>query len=496
LSNASDSLRHFATPLLPLALFALGVCAVFAISSFEIVYELGRPTTNSIRDAQGLALPGPNLPYIATLVGGESRAALVVLIVMSVMGPVVNFLRPTHGRYEFVALGLIAVLAFSTRWWRSGGQHRLVRWSLGVILVTIVWWLAEVTSTLPTILRSSGAWLHAPQVLVTGVLGALCAGQLLRYSSRWGRSVIGAIVVGSLSMIVLQPLSLLSNTTPSRPDWDGALSASARLLPREIRATVVQESRNSGSVTPGWVRAFEGFPVLESEPKYRNAATLSLGTGLGQIVSSNQLLEADFADFRDFASIDTVVGLAHDETNPAMPTPGEMMERVILPSGEPGVALRRRRFHTFTLERPQLASGDVRCPLLDDPACVTKVAPSQTEPRDEVRWRLGKGDVLATYEWEVSRAAWAVLVPLDFDPALVVTDVESSDVLRTHSHFGLLAVEVPAGASSGVMQFTLRPDARMYARVLATYLHSIGLIVAVVSVYRRRRHVAESQTRD
>jgi hypothetical protein len=491
-------LRPFATPLLPLALFALGVCAVFAISSFEIVYELGRPTTNSIRDADGLALSGSDLPNIATLVGGESRAAFGVLIVMSVMGPVVNLVQATSGRYEFVALGLIAVLAFSTRWWRSGGQHRLVRWSLGVILVTIVWWLAEVTSTLPTILRSSGAWQHAPQVLVTGVLGALCAGQLLRYSSRWGRSVIGVIVVGSLSMIVLQPLSLLSNTRPSRPDWDGALSASARFLPREIRATVVQllPWRSVGSVTRGWVRAFEGFPVLESEPKYRNAATLSLRTGLGQSVSSKQLLEADFADFRDFASIDTVVGLAHDETNPAMPTPGEMMERVILPSGEPGVALRRRRFHTFTLERPQLASGDVRCPLLDDPACVTKVAPSQTEPRDEVRWRLGKGDVLATYEWEVSRAAWAVLVPLDFDPALVVTDVESSDVLRTHSHFGLLAVEVPAGASSGVMQFTLRPDARMYARVLATYLHSIGLIVAVVSVYRRRRRVAESRTSD
>jgi hypothetical protein len=46
------------------------------------------------------------------------------------------------------------------------------------------------------------------------------------------------------------------------------------------------------------------------------------------------------------------------------------------------------------------------------------------------------------------------------------------------------------------MQFTLRPDARMYWRVLATYLHTIGFIVAVVSVCRRRRRVAESQTSD
>jgi hypothetical protein len=409
---------------------------------------------------------------------------------MSVMGPVVNLVQATNGRYEFVALGLIAALAFSSEWRRGGGQHRLARWSLGLIVLTIAWWLAEVTSTLPTIVRSSGAWQHAPQVLVTGVLGALSAGRLPRHSSRWGRSVIGAIVVGSMSMIVLQPVSLLWNTRPSRPDWDGTLSVSARFLPRDIRATVV----SGVSVTPGWVRAFEGFPVLETKTVFRNAATLSLGEGGRQGVSSKSLLQADFADFRDFAALGTVIGLADGMTNPVSPTPGEVMNRVTLPNGEEGVALRRSRFHTFTVEQSQLVSGDTRCPLLDDPACLSKVAPSRTDPRNEARWRLGKGDVLATYEWDVSRATWAVVVPLDFDPALVVTDVESSDVLRTHSHYGLLVVELPRGSLSGVMQFTLRPDMRMNARVLATYLYTIGFIVAVASVCRRQRQDAESDS--
>jgi hypothetical protein len=302
--------------------------------------------------------------------------------------------------------------------------------------------------------------------------------------------VIGAIVVGSMSMIVLQPVSLLWNTRPSRPDWDGTLSVSARFLPRDIRATVV----SGVSVTPGWVRAFEGFPVLETKTVFRNAATLSLGEGGRQGVSSKSLLQADFADFRDFAALGTVIGLADGMTNPVSPTPGEVMNRVTLPNGEEGVALRRSRFHTFTVEQSQLVSGDTRCPLLDDPACLSKVAPSRTDPRNEARWRLGKGDVLATYEWDVSRATWAVVVPLDFDPALVVTDVESSDVLRTHSHYGLLVVELPRGSLSGVMQFTLRPDMRMNARVLATYLYTIGFIVAVASVCRRQRQDAESDS--
>jgi hypothetical protein len=482
------------------AVLAVGVAAVLAISAFEIVEELGQPSTGSIRVAQGLAFTSDKLPGIVGAVGGENRAIVVVLLVMSVLGPVVDLVMPTHGRYEFVGLTVLVVLAIHLRRRASDSQHLLARWAFGLIVVTTLWWLGEVTSLIPSVARSSGAWLHAAQVLMCGVLAVLGLWNCKSSARvRRGTALFGDFMAsGALMVAMLYPFSMLAGSPPSHRNWQENMAAVSRLLPAGVRAEVagslLDDERNL--VTPSWVRSRDGFPTLEDIPKIRNAATLSIAPALDQSVSPKVLLQMNFSDVRDFASIAVVVGSKGDGQGPVSPAMGEVMDRVTLPNGEEGVALRRTRFHTFTVEESQLVSGDTRCPLLDDPACLSKVAPSRTDPRNEARWRLGKGGVLATYEWDVSRATWAVLVPLDFDPALVVTDLESSDVLRTHSHYGLLAVELPTGASSGVMQFTLRPDTRMYARVLATYLHSIGLVISVVSMYRRRRTGADLRTRD
>lgn len=477
------------------ALLAVGSATALAISVYEIFDEVSRPISGSVRFVENFSLPAENVPNIVRVVGNEHLAAMLVLIVMSVLGPVVDLVMPTNGRYEFAGLTLLIVVMIHLRRHNSRGQCRVARWAIGLVALTMLFWIGEVSSLTPVLARSSGAWLHAPQVFMTGVLAVLglrdrSSSAVLR-GSRFSSG--GPLVAGSVLVALIYPVSMLAGTPPSHQNLQEDMAATSLLLLRGVRAEVAQPFQDRPIlVARSWVRAFEGFPAMANEPKIRSAATLSVAPALGQVVSAQALLDARYSDTRDFASVAVVLGSQVAGRRLATPGLGETLDHITLPDGTGGVALRRSRFHTFTVERDQLVSGDIRCPLLDDPSCISMVGSLRTNPRAEPRWRLGRGAVLATYEWDAPRAAWAVLLPLDFDPALLVTDVESSEVLQTHSHFGLLAVEIPSNASRGVMKITLRPDARMYARVTATYLHAVGLFVALVSVCRRRLRVAES----
>ena len=474
----------------------LGVMSTLVVSISELIVEAERPTTGAFRAPQSyLVHSAVKIPNVVSALGNERLAEIVVLLVMAAVGPIVNFYLKTSGRYEFVCLiGLLPVVMGYLQVQR-GPRHRIVGAGLSLIAVTLTWWLGELTF-FPAVTQSSGAFQHAPQVLFTNVLLLAIVGTQKKSTvgthSRL-RSTQHVLALVALLTVALQPLSLLNRTRPKARTLESKELESRRFFPENVRSSaLIRNVRTApGGLAPGWVRSFSGRPALESEPKIRNASTLSLRDKFSQVVLTQDLLSAGMEDVRDFMSLAMVVAATEDEDAGALvaDTDGERLQAVVLPDGTPGVLLERRQFHAFVLDRTELEDGDRRCPLLDAPSCLSVIAPRPVEARSAPRWRIGSNGEVATYDWDAPVGTWGVLVPMDYDSALAVVDRATDTVLTTHSHYGLLAIEVPPGQRSGTVEIGVRPDIRMYGRALSTYLVTFGIATGALMTLRvGRRH--------
>jgi hypothetical protein len=102
---------------------------------------------------------------------------------------------------------------------------------------------------------------------------------------------------------------------------------------------------------------------------------------------------------------------------------------------------------------------------------------------------------LFTYEWGAPSSSKKVLVPENFDRTIEIRDLKTGLKLKTANYQGLLAVEIPSGATSGVFEAKIVPDAMMWARVAATYLHTFVLLITLSLVATRglRARISDKQ---
>lgn len=112
---------------------------------------------------------------------------------------------------------------------------------------------------------------------------------------------------------------------------------------------------------------------------------------------------------------------------------------------------------------------------------VTKLEPDSGAP-----FKLCEDKCIFTYNWSAPPSVKQVLVPENYDQAIAVRDQSSGVKLQTANYQGLLAVEIPSGATYGEFEATIKPDAMMWARVSATYLHTLVLLMTFLLIAIRR----------
>jgi hypothetical protein len=74
------------------------------------------------------------------------------------------------------------------------------------------------------------------------------------------------------------------------------------------------------------------------------------------------------------------------------------------------------------------------------------------------------------------------LVPENYDKTIQIRELSTGAKLKTANYQGLLAVEVPGGASSGMFEATIKPDAMMWTRVSTTYIHTLILLSTLILI--------------
>ena len=480
---------------------------VFVLSAIDLLLEAKRPVSSSARQVQRFGIEFFQLPKFASFQNYEWFVESVVAFVMSIVGPIVNLFFETSGRYEFIALSLLVLVAvdYIFRRRRLPKDHVYsLRVGLAMALLIIVQYAAELSGFVPGFMQSSGSYQHAPQLLFISVLlwlarrkhferklPSVADSKLIIKLARAGEHV--AVVIAFVALVV-QPFSLLKMTSPHG-------IRNYQQASKQTELNLVANFRNSDFynipdwsqstrlfLAPGYVRAFEGFPVLENEPKLRNTSTLMRNPVFNQNVARLDLDSSDLSLFRDFASLLTLVNYDNSNFDSNDVSVGETTQLIDTGLKFNVTKTTRNEFHTFSIDDIDLVEGDSRCPLLEVPSCIQRISTYISNPRSTPRWRLGKGKVLATYDWEISPGAWGVVIPMDYDKAILVRDIESRKELETYSHYGLLVAKISDGKDSGTLQIFVDPDWRMRLRSFASYFSLVSFGLALLQIWFIKRN--------
>ena len=481
--SSRDFIRSRYTPQ-----FLIGTGAIFVLllNVSDLFIELERPVSSRIRSSQTTGITFDQLPSFSFLAEYQRVVELVVALGMSIFGPLVNVFVGSNGRYEFAAFSMLMIVSLDYFVHRSNVPKEFVSTlnsGLTLAALTLGFYLAEVLNFMPELLRSSGAYQHAPQLLIVSVLLWITDGKyfghMLRprpYSSfaqkilhKFRKFAVSIAIVG----IFAQPISLLKTTSPQGiRNFQKAIKESELSLAENFRNSDpgIRVISNSHSyVVPEFVLAFEGYPTLNNEPKIRNTSTLMLRGVFNQLVVLPDLKTPDQLLIRDFASILPTIGKDKSKFFSENDSKGQTSKLLSSVVSTNSLVTDRSRFHTFAVNESEFVSDQKRCPLFDRPECIHVVSTYISNPRAVPRWKLGNGKVLATYDWAVAHQAWGVLIPMDFDRALRVTDKESKSTIKTHSHFGLLLAQIPKGEKSGTFEVSVDADWKMRLRATAAY---------------------------
>lgn len=497
------SLQTFSSP--P---FVIVGCAVIVllVNVADLFYEWTRPVSSSMRVVQRFGIEFNQLPTFAQFSKHQTLVETGVTLVMASVGPVVNLFVKTSGRYEFVALSMLTVIVGRFAFRRSDADKDTLNLvSIGLLLAAVIifQYLGELFVIVPSFFQSSGAYLHAPQLLFVSVtLWCVNRQQIFRstidrfgveFKERSG-TVLGNVAVAiAFAGLLIQPISLLKLTSPQGiSDYTSVIKQTESNLKANYRTAdflYIPDRVDSSYawLAPGYVRAFEGFPVIENEPKVRNASTLITNPVFNQVVYSPDLGSAEFSLFRDFASIMNVLDVDSSKFD-RNDLDAYQTSELIGSGSESKVAVASQgAFHSFLVEQKSLVEDESRCPLLENASCIQRISDYISSPQSIPRWKLGKREVLATYDWVNPIGAWGCLIPMDFDSALQVRDKKSGEVLSIYSHYGLLVVKLPEVESSGTFQIDVEPDWRMRARATASYLSLFCLVFASIKLVQKRK---------
>ena len=170
------------------------------------------------------------------------------------------------------------------------------------------------------------------------------------------------------------------------------------------------------------------------------------------------------------------------------------LKRVV---GAPSVlSVKPKQFSSWSINTNSESNPVESCPLFEKD-CLSGLTVTKLEPNSGAPFKLCEDKCVFTYKWSAPSSSMQVLVPENYDKTIQIKDLSTGAKLKTASYQGLLAVEIPSGVSSGMFEATIKPDAMMWARVSATYIHTLILLSTLILISvrgvraRKERTVAE-----
>ncbi len=145
-------------------------------------------------------------------------------------------------------------------------------------------------------------------------------------------------------------------------------------------------------------------------------------------------------------------------------------------------ALHPSDFHSFYLSKARSA---VVCPL-NDVSCLNNLEFDEQYQFDENPVKFCKEDCWMEYSYRIPTKEKLLIIPINFDPSIMVTKKDTGQTITTENVQGLVGVDLSENTSMGVLEIKIVPDSKMRFRVFATYLHVLLLLYMFVLLCRTK----------
>ena len=168
-----------------------------------------------------------------------------------------------------------------------------------------------------------------------------------------------------------------------------------------------------------------------------------------------------------------------------------------VPGSSSVMSAKPKQFSSWSIANTAESNPTEPCPLFEK-NCLDGLTATKLEPDSGAPFKLCEDKCVFTYKWSAPSSAKQVLVPENYDKTIQIRDLSTGAKFNTGNYQGLLAVEIPSGSTYGEFEATIKPDAMMWARVLATYLHTFVLLATLLLIavrgFRARRDDKEVVT--
>jgi len=225
-----------------------------------------------------------------------------------------------------------------------------------------------------------------------------------------------------------------------------------------------------------------GYPSIAAATKGRSVLTLNSPIFKFQSSSATTIDDCDPEVF-DFLSVSTiVVGDTPDDRDldcvkklkdyfgsesKVLPVQNkfEKLSFVVQPNS----------FRSFTISTDLISRSTEPCPILEQD-CLTALGTTALAIEKGTPFKLCEDDCIFRYKWETQDDSELLILPANFDKALVVRDLLTGNQLKSNNYQGLIAVSLDGLGNTGEVEVSLKPDFLMWVRVFTTYFHLIVLV--------------------
>ncbi len=391
-----------------------------------------------------------------------------------------------------------AAIAMLTRLKGRTPERSLI---LVVVSVQVVAFLFAVTAAnelLPLSLTPSGAWLLFPVLLSLNVLiTSVVLGPITGKCSL--PRILASINVAIISLWILMQFAFL----PIYPSVHLAIPerfTHVVLTPHETKAVKTRLGTtgralfltSAGYSEQGkWqeyikIVATGKSIVVPSDPKIRNSNQIFEHVPtLGTVTRTNWPLNEipRFDELLDFLEVEQVLVESRDPIADAINGYVAFVNQserradyvaIMEFAGTEFQVWTRTRFSSSVI-RDESSVSSARCPILEK-SCPVVAKSSSVSPTASPRLSVCKNSCLWRYRTEGTTEGETLVIPVTFDRTLTVRD-SRGNFLKTLNMGGFLGVAEESNRTAGAIEISVRPDARMYARISASYMYLGALIV-------------------
>ena len=142
-----------------------------------------------------------------------------------------------------------------------------------------------------------------------------------------------------------------------------------------------------------------------------------------------------------------------------------------------------KSFHSFSIRSTSNNQTTEPCQILERD-CLSGFMKTRLTNNRGTPFKLCESVCVFRYKWAISEDYKYLILPANFDHALVVRDLQTGSRLPSQNYQGLIAVSVEGLGNQGEVEVLLEPDFLMWVRVLTTYIHSIVILATLVMMIR------------